>query len=167
MLCQICKINEATVRYTEIINNSVTEVHLCDACAQFDSMTASEDFPLQGLLSMHEDQAEASVVTETEAAQECSSCGVTFGDIVSHGRLGCAECYTVFADKLEALIEKVHGASQHVGKIPSVKGEGYRARSELLRYRSQLRKAIESENYEEAARLRDLIREIEQRMVGS
>jgi protein arginine kinase activator len=164
MLCQICKMNEATIRYTEIINNSVTEVHLCEACAQFDDKTASEDFPLQGLFAM-QDQTETSAVTETEAAQECSSCGVTFGDVVAHGRLGCAECYTVFADKLEPLIEKVHGASQHIGKIPRAKGEGSRARSELLRYRSQLRKAIESENYEEAARLRDLIRGIEQRMV--
>jgi len=165
MLCQICKINEATVRYTEIINNSVTEVHLCENCAQFDEKTASEDFPLQSLFTMQDEQAETSTVTETEAAQECPSCGVAFGDIVSHGRLGCAECYTVFADKIEALIEKVHGAGQHVGKIPSAKGEGLRARSELLSYRSQLRKAIESENYEEAARLRDLIRGIEQRMV--
>ncbi len=164
MLCQICKVNEATVRYTEIINNSVTEVHLCQHCAQFGDKAAGDDFPLQSLFTVH-DQVETSAVTETEAAQECSSCGITFGDIVSHGRLGCAECYTVFADKIEPLIEKVHGATQHVGKIPKAKGEGFRARSELLRYRSQLRKAIESENYEEAARLRDLIRGIEQQMV--
>jgi protein arginine kinase activator len=81
------------------------------------------------------------------------------------GRLGCADCYTAFREKLAPLIEKVHGASQHVGKIPSEKRGALSLRSELLRYRSQLRKAIEVENYEEAARLRDLIREVEKTMV--
>jgi protein arginine kinase activator len=166
MLCQICKINEATVRYTEIINNKVTEVHLCQNCAQFGDKAASEEFPLQSLFAMH-DQAETSTGTEADSALECSSCGLTFGDFVSHGRLGCPECYTVFAEKLQTLIEKVHGASQHVGKVPRVKGETFRARSELLRYRTQLRKAIESENYEEAARLRDLIHGIEQQILES
>ena len=166
MLCQICKVNEATVRYTEIINNSVTEIHLCQNCAQFEDKTISEDFTLHGLFAVHEQEGTPSV-TDADAAQQCSSCGASFGDILSHGRLGCAEGYTMFGEKLATLIEKVHGASQHVGKIPRMKGKGLRARSELLRYRSQLRKAIEVENYEEAARLRDLIREIEQRVVQS
>jgi len=166
MLCQICKVKEATVRYTEIINNSITEIHLCENCAQLEDKTISEDFALHGLLAAH-DQVEAPGVTEADAAQQCSSCGTSLGDILSHGRLGCAECYTMFGEKLATLIERVHGSSQHVGKIPRVNGDGLRARSELLRYRSQLRKAIEVENYEEAARLRDLIREIEQGMVES
>ena len=165
VLCQTCKVNEATVRYTEIINNSVTEIHLCQNCAQFEDKAIGGEFIFPGLLAAHEHVAGPSV-TEADAAQKCSACGCSLGDVMSEGRLGCVECYATFGEKLAPIIEKVHGASQHIGKIPSGKGEGLRVRSELLRYRSQLRRAIEVEDYEEAARLRDLIRDIEQKMAG-
>jgi len=165
MLCQICKVNQATVRYTEIMSNSVTEIHLCQKCAQSEGEGIGGDFGLAGLLGVAEEQAEVSTTLEGDAAQACRCCGHSFKDIVSAGRVGCAECYTTFRDQLAHLIEKVHNASQHLGKIPSGKDDALRVRSELLRHRSQLQKAVEEENYEEAARIRDVIREIEEGMV--
>jgi len=165
MLCQVCKVNEATVRYTEIVNNSVTEIHMCQKCAQLEDKVIGTDSPLPGMFAAH-DEADEPSVTEAEVAQKCSTCGHSLGDILAGGRVGCAECYTTFVGKLAPLIKKVHGASQHVGKVPSGKGEGLRVRTELLRYRSQLRSAIDVEDYEEAARLRDIIREIEQKMAA-
>ena len=165
MLCQICKVNEATVRYTEIINNSVTEVHLCEKCAQFEDKAIGTEISFSEMFAAPDQPGEASV-TEADAAQKCSSCGHSLGDILAGGRVGCAECYMTFAGKLAPLIKKVHGADQHVGKIPSGEGEGLRVRSELLRYRSRLHRAVEVEDYEEAARLRDIIREIERKMAA-
>lgn len=165
MLCQVCKVNDATVRYTEIVNNSVTEIHLCEKCAQFEDKTIGSEISFSGMFTAP-DQADEAGVTEADVTEKCSSCGHSLGDIMAEGRVGCAECYTTFGGKLAPLIKKVHGASQHVGKVPSAKGEGLKLRTELLRYRGQLRDAIEVENYEEAARLRDLIRDIEQKMVS-
>lgn len=165
MLCQICKVNEAAVRYTEIINNSVTEIHLCQKCAHFDEKTPTGGFGFGGALGPVQETTGGTSVQPSDLEQKCGSCGHTLGDVMFQGRLGCADCYTAFREKLAPLIEKVHGASQHVGKIPSEKRGALSLRSELLRYRSQLRKAIEVENYEEAARLRDLIREVEKTMV--
>lgn len=165
MLCQVCKVNDATVRYTEIVNNSVTEIHLCEKCAQFEDKTIGSEISFSGMFTAP-DQADEAGVTEADVAEKCSSCGHTLGDIMAGGRVGCAECYTTFASQLAPLIKKVHGAVQHVGKVPTAKGEGLKLRTELLRYRGRLRDAIEVENYEEAARLRDLIRDIEQKMVG-
>ena len=164
MLCQVCKVNEATVRYTEIVNNSVTEIHVCQKCAQLEDKTVGAEAPFPGMLAAT-DEADGPSVTEADLAAKCSSCGHSLADVMAAGRVGCAECYTTFQAKLAPLIEKVHVASQHVGKVPSAKGEGIRVRTELLRYRGKLREAIEVENYEEAARLRDLIHEIEQKMV--
>lgn len=165
MLCQICKVNEATVQYTEIINSSLTEIHLCQKCAQSEGKTIGADFGLAGLFAAAQPQAEAPAVEGSEAAQECTCCGLSFGDVLSKGRLGCPECYRTFREKLTPLIEKVHGASVHIGKIPCEEDGSLRVRSKLMRYRSQLREAIEVENYEEAARLRDLICGIEREMV--
>jgi protein arginine kinase activator len=165
MLCQVCKVNEATVRYTEIVNNGVTEIHLCEKCAQFEDKAIGSEPSFSGMFAAP-DQGDEAGVTEAEVAEKCSTCGHSLGDILAEGRVGCAECYTAFAGQLAPLIKKVHGASQHVGKVPSAEGEGLKVRTELLRYRGQLRNAIEVENYEEAARLRDLIRDIEQKMVG-
>jgi protein arginine kinase activator len=165
MLCQICKVNEATVRYTEIISGGLTEIHLCQKCVQSEDKTIGADFGFAGLCAAAQPKVEAPSVAESDASQKCTCCGISFGDVMSKGRLGCAECYTTFKEQLAPLIEKVHGATQHMGKIPSEKDGLHQIRSKLMRCRGKLRKAIELENYEEAAQLRDLIREIEKKMV--
>lgn len=165
MLCQICKLNEATVRYAEIISGGLTEIHLCQKCAQSEGKPIGADFGFAGLFAAAHPDVKVPGTAESDAAQECTCCGLSFGEAMSKGWLGCAECYTTFKDGLVPLIERVHGALQHVGKVPSETDSSLRVRGELLRCRSRLRKAVELENYEEAAQLRDQIREIEEGMV--
>ena len=84
-------------------------------------------------------------------------------DFRDTGRLGCAECYQAFGDHLRDLLRRFHGSSQHVGErylVPGVNGEAS-ARSQLLDLRDQLRRAVENENFELAAELRDQIRVLE------
>ena len=166
MLCQICKVNEASVRYTEIVSGALTEIHLCRKCAESEGKAIGANFGFAGMFAAVHPKGKVPDTAEGDADQKCTCCGLSFAEVMSKGRLGCTECYTTFKDKLAPLIEKVHGSSQHVGKVPSETDGSARVRGLLLRHRSKLRKAIETENYEEAARLRDLIRQIEEGMVG-
>jgi protein arginine kinase activator len=165
MLCQVCKVNEATVRYAEIVSGGLTEIHLCQKCAESEGKSLGANFGFAGLFAAVHPDVKAPDAAESDAELKCTCCGVSFGEVMSKGRLGCAECYTAFKDKLQPLVERVHGASQHVGKAPSGTASSLQVRGKLLRYRSKLRKAIELEDYEEAAQLRDQIREIEEEMV--
>jgi len=112
----------------------------------------------------------SSVDKEATAAMHCSACGLTYEDFRKIGRLGCGECYTAFAKYLGPLLKRIHGANQHVGKSP--KGISEAAYSEVLKTKSptvnelkvSLQQAIEREDFEEAALLRDAIKESESKM---
>lgn len=158
MLCQRCKKNQATVHLTDIIKNEKRERHLCDACAQAESVTMKSHTPINELL--------ASFVMQQLGAQEladlkCEQCGTTFVEFRNNGLLGCPNDYDVFEEALAPLLERAHGegATHHVGKTPKGDTDGSAARQrELLRLRRQLGEAVEREDYETAAKLRDRIR---------
>jgi protein arginine kinase activator len=145
----------ATVHVTEIIKNQKTEKHLCEDCAKEEGVAIKAQINLQdvlqGMLQAHQTAAE-------DAKLACPDCGLTYAEFRNQGRLGCPHDYEVFAAPLQEVLEKVHGATQHVGKLPHRAGADSFAQRELMQLRRQLQEAIESEHYEEAARLRDLIR---------
>jgi protein arginine kinase activator len=160
--CQICKKNQATVHLTEIIKGKKREIHLCEECASKKGVAfKSSNFSIQDLLSG---------IINTQAAQEiakmsqikCPICGMSYLDFRQHGRLGCATDYTVFKEGLVPLLEKIHGSTEHLGKIPSSSGEAQTVSRELLELRQSLRRAIDKEDYEEAAKLRDRIKAAEE-----
>ena len=107
----------------------------------------------------------SSEMESVSAELECPTCGFTQADFKKTGRLGCSTCYTVFAEPLEGMLKQMHKGTQHVGKVP----KALRAKLDITKQRDslaeQLQKAIETENYEEAARLRDQLKELES--VGS
>jgi len=160
MLCEICSKNEATVHYTEIINSRAAEMHLCENCAQEKGAAIKPHFPLADLLAGLTDFQVPLTVKKGEM-KLCSYCGLTYADFRKRGRLGCGQCYYAFKNSLSSLLKRVHGSSQHVGKVPVSAGGGAEASCTLRELRESLRRAIQKEEYEEAIRLRDRIKELE------
>ena len=170
MKCDMCHANEATVHLTEIINNNVSKLHLCEGCAKEKSQEMEEHFGLADLLSGLADLAPIVEEKErkiSEPGVRCSSCGFSFQNFRKMGRLGCPKCYVTFKNHLSPLFRKIHGSDTHVGKMPSRK-EAVQDKVMLLEdLKTALDRAIKQEEFEEAARLRDRIRAMEQKENGS
>ena len=162
MLCELCKQSQATVHLTEIINDQMTELHLCEACANQKGAQVESHFGLSDMLSGLADFSKTQEPEEV-STKACSSCGMTYDDFRKVGRLGCADCYPTFKRSLGSLLKRIHGSPIHVGKSPVrlIKSSKI-AKTELLDLKKKLERAIEHEEFEEAARLRDQIRRAEQ-----
>ena len=166
MRCDSCHTKEATVHLTEIINDKVTKLHLCEECAREKSQEMEEHFGLADLLSGLADLVPSPPKNEKIAAKtsvKCPSCGFTFQNFRKMGRLGCPKCYETFKEQLSPLLRKIHGSDLHTGKLP-VKKAVSRGKGTLLSdLKTKLEKAIKLEEFEEAARLRDQIKVVERK----
>lgn len=163
MLCQICNENKATIHLTEIEHGVQKEYHLCEPCAIKKGIVHKNSITLKEFLGKIASQGQDEDEGEDEGPR-CPECGASFRDFSSHGRLGCPNDYEVFASQLHPLLEKMHGpALQHTGKIPSGAGQKVVLEKEVRELRLELERLIEEEKYEEAARVRDRIRELENR----
>ena len=162
MVCELCKQTQATVHLTEIINDQMTELHLCEACANQKGAQVESHFGLSDLLSGLADFSKTQEPEEA-SAKACPSCGMTYDDFRKVGRLGCADCYPTFKRSLGSLLKRIHGSPIHLGKSPArlIKPAKV-AKTELLDLKRQLERAIGNEEFEEAARLRDQVRRLEQ-----
>ena len=163
MICDSCKQKKATVHLTEIVDEQMTELHLCEDCAREKSMQMEQQFGLADLLAGLTDFGKQFKGAE-QAQLSCSNCGLSYDDFRKLGRLGCSECYSAFREQLAILLKKIHGSSQHCGsspvkveKVPKVKSEWLQELKDLLK------KAIAAENFERAAELRDRIRTLEEK----
>jgi protein arginine kinase activator len=140
--------------------NQFEELHLCEECAQkYLSEPQSKASGPKGMESL------ASADTDETAAlnqRECPACGIKFLDFRNSGRLGCPHDYEAFRDQLVPLLENIHGEARHCGKTPRREPRTRQIRAELAQLRKQLQQAVNRENYEEAAKLRDKIRRLEQ-----
>lgn len=162
MLCADCNQNKATVHFTQIVNDETETFHLCQSCAQargLKTTPSGSQAPLSDFLS----EMGAPIFTKaTSANLSCAQCGCTFRQFRKTGRLGCAQCYTIFEQEMSALLRKIHGSNEHMGIIAS---EGVEPvdddEARLADLRRQLRHAVEHEEYERAAELRDAISELE------
>ena len=172
MLCEICNKNEATIHIQEIVGGKKKSLHLCSACAAAKQQGAGMDlgpFDLAGLLyklSGAESAAAPENGGEKEEKSElvCPVCDWTAEKLKKSGRLGCGNCYKVFASLLADPLKNMHRGSAHLGKQPVGRGtELCRCRQELARLQQDLQKAVELENYESAAELRDQINELKKR----
>lgn len=158
MICQRCKKQNATIHLTEILHNEKRERHLCEDCAREEGVAVKAQANLQDILS---GMIEAHDTAGREANITCPDCGITYAEFRNQGRLGCPHDYEVFAEPLKEVLLKVHGATEHQGKMPHRAGADSLTQRELMQLRRQLQESIETERYEEAARLRDLIRQKE------
>jgi protein arginine kinase activator len=159
MKCQKCT-KAATLHITEVLSDEqFEELHLCEECAQKYLYEPSAE-KLEGGKS-----SGASTAAESDDSglpnRECPNCGIKFVEFRNSGRLGCPHDYEEFREELTSLLENIHGETRHCGKTPRRQPHNKQAQSELVQLRKQLLKAVNQENYEEAARLRDRIKQLE------
>jgi len=143
----------------------MTKMHLCEDCAKEKSEEMEAHFGLSDLLAGLADMAEIEE-TDVKKGAKCSFCGFTFNDFRRVGRLGCPKCYETFENQLASLLRRIHGQDRHMGKLPvtTVKGKLSNEAKDLHAFKIKLQQAISKEAYEEAAVLRDKIKEIENKL---
>jgi protein arginine kinase activator len=157
--CRRCS-KPATLHITEIHEGTVQKIHLCETCASeyLEATPAADEDDLDALL---ESAVEEEFEDETDT-QNCPNCGITYKEFRKVGRLGCPHDYVVFRERLIPLLENIHESVHHAGKFPKRAPDASLKQYELIKMRNDLRIAIEKEDYEEAARLRDQIRRVEE-----
>ena len=158
MLCSLCKKNEATVHLSQIIEHKMQTVNLCEACSKAKGVDNSGFSLTSLLLSL------GSPVETTEAPSElenvvCPSCGFSQADFKKVGRLGCAQCYETFAEPLRGLLKSMHKDTHHVGKVPRQMITSQEITHRIQQLQKKLDQAVAAENFEEAALLRDQIKQ--------
>jgi len=156
--CDNCD-QPATVHLTEIIDGEKIEKHLCETCAAEEGITIQ---PNMGISQMLEE-----FIMHTQQAKQlgelvCDRCGMSFLEFRHGGLLGCPHDYVAFAPALGPLLQRAHeGATHHIGKVPKNAGGDEHRQNDLLRLRAALREAVSAEEYEQAAHIRDQIKELE------
>jgi len=159
MLCTKCGKNPASVYIKNTINGVTTEQHLCTQCAAEEKLIGQTNLdPFGDLFSLFEPSVQGNQAIGTD---RCPLCGATAHDIMKSGRAGCASCYDVFARILSPMIKRIHGTASHTGSVPASCSAGIKKEKRLETLRAELKTAIENENFEDAAKLRDEIRELE------
>lgn len=166
MLCQHCQQREAKVQLSKTVNGQTHELYLCEVCAKktqevnFVFHTAIVPEFLQALFGLNP------AALEHPSEKACSKCGMTFSQITQAGKLGCSACYETFETQLEPLLRRIHGGGQNVGKVPLRRGAAIKSRLELRTLKEKLQTLIQQEAFEEAAIVRDQIRQLEQSRGG-
>ncbi len=157
MKCQKCH-NQATLHITEILGeDQIEELHLCESCAHNHLYEPSQKSSgVKAPPSTGEDLDEPAMLN-----RQCEVCGIKFVDFRNTGRLGCPHDYQEFKEELTPLLENIHGETRHCGKSPRRLPQSKQTQSELIKLRKQLLQAVNKEAYEEAAQLRDRIRQLE------
>ena len=163
MLCCICKEKNATVHLTQITGEKMQKVDLCEECAKTKGVNDQTGFSLADLLlGLGASQELEQSAGGAEA--KCPVCGFTHADFKKSGRLGCSECYVTFSEGLGGLLKTMHKGTRHVGKVP----ESLRTRRDLSEQmtalQKKLNKAIETEDFEQAAQVRDQIKQLNSRL---
>ncbi len=162
MVCDNCGSTDAVVHLTQIVDNQMSTHRLCEKCAAEKGLEAAPEpvnFPLTDFLAQ---MGSDSTPGSDEPQSGCPFCGLTFADFRDTGRLGCPQCYETFSTQLQRLLRRVHGGTQHVGKIylpPDPSASDLERRLDGLR--RKLNRAVEAEDFERAAELRDEIRSLE------
>jgi protein arginine kinase activator len=160
MICQICESRPATIHITEIVGEAKKVLDLCEECAQEKGLSHGSGMLPSLLQNLVGDRPPASTKT-------CPECGISFEEFRAKGRFGCPKDYEVFAEELAPLLEKIHNARQHVGRVPVGRTPDAGGDERLRRLRRELARAVAEEQYEEAARIRDEIRQTEEALRGA
>jgi len=158
-VCQHCNQAKATVHITDTLPEK-RERHLCDDCAEKEGVIVKQHPQTTNAILQEFIKHKSGLAGVDD--RSCPKCGITFREFRLKGQLGCPHDYEAFRPVLEPLIERAHdGATQHIGKVPSTAGALVRKNTDLLRLKCELQAAVDQENYEQAAQLRDQIEKLE------
>lgn len=164
--CDKCGAENAATHVKTIINGELREYDLCSACAHklgYANVFADMESDFSNLLGSFF----GNVLPARTQSTRCEFCGSTYAEIANSGHVGCANCYTLFADRLNPSIVRLHGNAAHCGKnskIPAEETEKSRRKTKKETVRDlqeQLEKAVARQDFEQAAELRDKIKEME------
>jgi protein arginine kinase activator len=161
MLCDVCKCNDAAVFLTQIVDGKMQKVNLCEACSKEKGVQDPTGFALADLLL---GIGAAEEIEKGGSSTRCPVCGFTQADFKKTGRLGCSSCYVAFAEGLNSLLKAMHKGTSHVGKLPARAQKTLVLSDRMKTLTENLRKAVQEENYEMAASLRDEIKQLENQL---
>jgi protein arginine kinase activator len=163
MLCQHCQLRIANVHFTQVINNNKVEMYLCDHCAKekgqinFGSPLNVNDF-FSGIMGLG---GNTQYVVNSSLKLVCDKCKMSYEEFQKTGKLGCSNCYNVFGERLQSLFKRLHGEVEHHGRIPGKISKTIKTTKEIEKLKELLNAAIQKEEYEKAAEIRDKIRGLE------
>lgn len=182
MKCQNCGKQEANVKYTQIVNGVKKEMNLCESCAH--ELGITQDFTfnipmdfkslLGNFFGEYEDNFMPSLISSKNI--KCDNCNTTYDEFINTGKFGCGECYEIFSEKIEPILKNLQGSNRHVGrkgrisngkikqKVEEVKEKidnKHKEKSKIDKLKDELKQAIKEEKYEDAAKLRDEIKKLE------
>lgn len=167
--CHCCE-KSATVHLTQIVENKVHKIDLCEECAQAKGVTNPEGFSMADFLPSFE------TGSPSEGDLVCESCGLTQKEFKKNGRFGCASCYDVFKQVLDDMLEGMHAGKRHVGRMPDgfevpaatdpVEPQPEDTEEDISALEQELTEAVEAEEYERAAEIRDRIRQLKELATG-
>jgi len=166
MLCQECRRRQASVKITTIVNNQKAEVHLCQECASTRGeleFGGEAGISLGGMLAalLHHQGLLKQATESDQLSPRCPNCGLSYERFTKQGKLGCSECFGEFERQLRGVLRHVHGSTKHVGRSPRRAGGTMRLERQVANLRAQLGKAVEAEDFERAAEIRDQLRQLE------
>ena len=180
MLCQNCGENEGNVKYTQIINGDKEEMVLCEKCAKEMGLNnINFDMPISfsSFLGDFFDEYSDSTLLPSFMKQntiKCENCGLTYDDFIKNGKFGCEKCYTTFEERIRQLVKNLHGSVKHIGRKPKYiesnttkikdkekSKDPQKEESKLEKLDKELKLAIKEERYEDAAKIRDEIKNLE------
>jgi protein arginine kinase activator len=176
MICEFCNNNEANIHLIKIINNNMEKVNLCIDCMKNLSFLTDEEFfnDLTKIISkVFEidikiiDKGETNKLfnkIDTTENKKCSFCGIDLSTIKAMGRVGCSNCYKEFKENLSPIIKTIHSSIEHKGKVPLISGDDVKLEKEIRDLKFRLKEEVTVENFEEAAKLRDTIKKLQQKL---
>lgn len=166
MLCQNCHQRESTVFLTKVVNGQATQIHLCSDCAGKVQGFGFNLYPgmvsdfLQALFGLNPTGLSEHAAVDLQQ-EKCPGCGRTLGQIQQAGRMGCSKCYEIFEPQMEVLLRRIQGGAAHVGKVPHKFAAITNKKQKIEDLRIKLQDLIQKEEFEEAAKVRDQIRDLE------
>jgi len=175
MLCENCGENEANVKYTQVVNGVKKQMNLCDKCANelgVLNVGFNLEMPIDfsgffgDLLNQYEDNVVPTIAMPKVLS--CSKCGTTFDEFLNEGKFGCDNCYSVFENKIDPILKRLHGSNRYMGRTTKQADENNVSKvqteikeDEITKLKKELKQKIKEEKYEEAALLRDKIKNLE------
>jgi protein arginine kinase activator len=167
MLCDECGIRPANVHITKIVNGKTSQLNLCEKCAggyqQQLGSYLEPNFSLNKFLAglLNYDKSFDENTHSMQSLTKCLQCGQRYSQFAQSGKLGCEKCYETFGGYVEPLLKRVHGSLIHKGKYPKRTGDLIRLKRELQNLKTYLNELVVKEEFEEAAKIRDQIRDLE------
>lgn len=161
MLCDICKKNNVVVHYTEVVNDKIKKLNLCEECAAGKGIGIQPPFSIGELLGgLTPPGYEPAAADKTVI---CQGCGMSLAEFKETGRLGCHQCYESFNKSLMPLISNIHKSTKHIGKVPTAARESMGTIDKIRELEIKLYGAVKNEEFESAAEIRDQIKMLEKK----